>query len=59
MKLLLSDSSISMQPTLKNKNSPPDQMVHSKALLLGSKNSCFSVKCCTELLDGSLSSQQV
>lgn len=43
----------------KNENSPPDQTVHSKDLLLESKNSCFSAKFCMELLDDSLSSQQV
>lgn len=55
----LSDISISRQPTLKNNNSPPDQTLHSAALFLGSKNSCFSAKFRTKLLDGSLSSQQV
>lgn len=37
---ICNDSSISVQPTLKNENNPPGQTVHSKDLLLKSKNSC-------------------
>ncbi|NXR99175.1 APLP protein, partial [Oxylabes madagascariensis] len=40
---ICNDSSISVQSALKYENSPPSQTVHSKALLLESKNSCFFV----------------